>query len=270
MEQNSVSFTALYMKLREGSKISLLVIGFILFLAVTVIFLGRGVQLSNQFRESLIIELVGAGFVTLFVSLAMVLIQHLFAINVERIRAKREALAWIESILEPEFRSELQKGATPWEMSEREGATFYFHGTPINSIYNLVVRHHENIVKSSDPSDSMLLARLLEFKKIANEGLSVGNKIDLDLRNKVRSFNKARGAISANDGPLFVYARAKIFSSLTDVQILNYVEWGNDQIRLEFMNTLENSMLDSWREKIGSCKGSLSGALYKMGYRQNE
>ncbi|OFX80135.1 MAG: hypothetical protein A2X20_00290 [Bacteroidetes bacterium GWE2_40_15] len=256
------------MKLGEKSKISVLVIGFILFLGTIILFLGKGVEFSDQLKESLITELIGAGFITLFVSLAMILIQHLFAVNVEKIRAKREALVWIDSILEPEFQSELQKGATPWEMGEREGATFYFHNTPINNVYKLIVRHYENIVKSAEPSDSMFLMCLLEFKQIADDALALANKIDLELKNKVRTFNKARNAISANDGSLFVYVRAKKFSNLTDEQILNYVEFGSNQTRTEFMNTLDNSIVEAWQEKLARYKNSLNGALYKMGHRK--
>lgn len=258
------------MKLGEKSQITLLIIGFVLFLAVIVFLLGNGIQFSGGFREALIVELIGAGFVTLFVALAMVLIQHLFAANVERIRAKREALAWIEAIVEPEFKSELQNGATPWNMGEREGAAFYFHDTPINRVYDLIVRHHENIVKCVGPSDSMFLARLLEIKRIVEEGRAAGDKIDLELRSRVRSFTKARNAISVNDGPLFVYARAKLFSNLTEEQILEYVEWGNNETRAQFMGNLDASTISAWREKIGTHTASLRGALYKMGYRMNE
>ncbi|MEK7632373.1 MAG: hypothetical protein AAB473_01120 [Patescibacteria group bacterium] len=255
------------MKVGEKTKITLLIVGFVLFLTTIVYFLGRGTSLSSSFRESLIIELIGAGFVTLFVSLAMILIQHLFAVNVERIRAAREAHSWIKSVFEPEFQMELSKGATPWVMDESEGATFYLHGTPINRVYNLVLKHIENITKAAEPSDSMLLYRLLEFKKIADEALAKGSQIDLELRGKIRTFNSARGAISANDGPLFVYARSKIFSNLTEEKILNYVEWGNEQIRTEFMKSLDDSLIKAWQEKIAGHKGSLNGALYKLGYQ---
>ncbi len=258
------------MKLGEKTQITLLIVGFVAFLAVVVCLLANGTQLSEGFRESLIVELIGAGFVTLFVSLAMALIQHLFAANVEKIRAKRESLAWIEEIMEPEFKSEFEKGATPWNMHEREDAAFYFHDSPINRIYDLIMRHHENIVKCAGPSDSMFLARLLEIKRIVEAGRSVGSKIDLDLRNRVRSFNKNRNANSANDGSLFVYARAKIFSNLTEAKILEYVEYGNDQIRTEFMKTLDDNTTNTWREKIGIYTASLKGALYKMGYRADK
>lgn len=244
---------------------------YILALVLTVIALPVLVwficPVSSEFTQSLVIELIGAGVITLLVSIVILLVQNQFAETLDNVRVRNESKYFLDMILSPRLKAIMKQNPTPWVLNENENERFYLHDTLVNPIYDFICKNLDGIEQANKILVHPFPSMLIGFKDLVDDAFIELRSIDLALKNKVRTFNKNRNAISANDGPLFVYCRTKLFSGLSDQKILEYIEFGSQEIRDEFLATIDESTRSTWKQSVEKWRSSLKGAQYKLGHR---
>lgn len=240
-----------------------LLLAFVVSLVIAIGVILKCEPVSRDFTESLVIELVGAGLITIMVSLLMLFVQWGVSESMEVNRRKNEQLEWIESQLEPSLKPVLNTKWGSLKLDAREN--FYLHGVISSPLRAFLDTHHNKLLKAAKYVDTPIVQQLIELKESTDSAMQYFEILDEELQQEVRSFNAERGAISANDRSFFLLTRAKLFFKIPDEQVEKWIERSNPQARDKLLDQLGAEWVNDRQQKVDDILNSLRGMVYKIG-----
>lgn len=175
---------------------------------------------NTQLRDGLIAETVGGGILGSIVAATFFYLQEVDEYHAN----KKKSKSFYDDKLILDLREAFDRSESPWNFSGLN--KFYYDNSRINSIFDIYENNFGEINEySAYYTEDKLITVFKEFYREARKGYVLGEKLEGEIYQVVRSENHKRGLISANDPSYQAYLKGHLFAKLPDDMIFKYLEW---------------------------------------------
>ena len=176
--------------------------------------------IDTEYKSGIVSEIVGGGIFGIIVSGGMYFIDEKRKSSV----AMSDSWEFFKNKLLPDIENAAGRGPTPWNLDA--STEFYFDNSSINPLFDVYKVNEMSIEDCTKNLPSLGLIRdYHRFYMLARQGYNIGEKLDTQIRVNVRAENHRNGILVADDVKYVKYIRCKLFTTLTDKQLLPMIGW---------------------------------------------